>query len=61
MQVVLLIRGVLKGEPATILAAELGLNSQTVLSLRHDLHIQAKHLQPDTPLEDNETETDEMF
>lgn len=61
MQVVLLIRGVLKGEPATTLAAELALNYQTVLTLRHDLQAQAEQLQPDTPLDDDETETDEMF
>ena len=61
MQVVLLIRGVLKGEPATTLAAELRLNYRTVLTLRHDLQAQAEQLQPDTPLDDDETETDEMF
>ena len=61
MQVVLLIRGVLKGEPTTTLAAELALNYRTVLSLRHDLQAQAERLQPDTPLDDDETETDEMF
>ena len=60
-QVVLLIRGVLKGEPATTLAQELELHYTTVLDLRHDLQDNAYLLQPDTPLPDERTETDEMF
>ena len=60
-QVVLLLRGVLKGEQSTTLAAELGLNYKTVLSIRRDLHNNAIRLQPDTPLPDIQTETDEMF
>ncbi len=61
MQVVLLVRGVLKGEPSKTLAAELDINYQTVLTLRHDLQANAEQLQPETPLLDDETETDEMF
>jgi len=60
-QVILLIRGVLKGEPSTTLAAELGVSYKTVLELRRDLQDNARHLQPDTPLLDTETESDEMF
>lgn len=60
-QALLLIRGVLKGESSKQLASELGLNYQTVLSLRHKLQDRAKALQPETPLLDDETETDEMF
>ena len=60
-QVVLLIRGVLKGEPATTLAQELALHYTTVLDLRRDLQDNAYWLQPDTPLIDERTETDEMF
>ena len=60
-QVVLLIRGVLKGEPSNTLAAELGLNYKTVLELRRDLQHNAMQLQPDTPVLDTETESDEMF
>ena len=60
-QVVLLVRGVLKGEPSTVLAAELGLNYITVLELRRDLQDQAQQMQPDTPLPDEQTESDEMF
>jgi transposase-like protein len=60
-QAVLLLRGVLKGEPSTVLAAELGLNYITVLELRRELQDNARRLQPDTPLSDERTETDEMF
>ena len=61
MQVVLLVRGVLKGDSSKSLANELGVNYQTVLSLRHELQTRAEQLQPGTPLADDETETDEMF
>lgn len=60
-QVILLLRGVLKGEASTTLAAELGVSYQTVLHLRHDLQANARQLQPDEPLPDNVTESDEMF
>jgi transposase-like protein len=61
MQLVLLIRGVLKGEPSKRLATELAVNYQTVLRLRHKLQANAERLQPQTPLPDTATETDEMF
>jgi transposase-like protein len=60
-QVVLLLRGILKGEPSNTLAAELDLNYKTALEIRRDLHRNAIRLQPDTPLPDAQTETDEMF
>lgn len=60
-QAVLLIRGVVQGEPSNRLAAELGLHEKTVLEIRHDLQDNARRLQPDTPLPDHATETDEMF
>jgi hypothetical protein len=60
-QAVLLIRGVVQGEPSDRLAAELGLHEKTVLEIRHDLQDNARRLQPDTPLPDQATETDEMF
>jgi transposase-like protein len=60
-QVVLLIRGVVKGEPSNRLAAELQLHYTTVLELRHDLQDNARWQQPDTRLTDRQTETDEMF
>lgn len=60
-QVVLFLRGVSKGEPSTTLAKELGLSYPTVLSIRHQLQANAERTQPDTPLPDRQTETDEMF
>ena len=60
-QVVLLLRGILKGEPSKTLAAELELHYTTVLELRRDLQDNAQLLQPETPLSDERTETDEMF
>lgn len=60
-QAVLLLRGVLKGEPSATLAAELELHYGTVLELRRDLHANARQLQPNTPLSDHQTETDEMY
>jgi transposase-like protein len=60
-QVMLLVRGVMKGEPSKTLAAELGLHEVTVLELRRDLQANAQLLQPDSPLADDQTETDEMF
>ena len=60
-QVILFLRGVSKGEPSTGLAAELGLSYPTVLNIRHQLQANAEREQPDTPLADQQTETDEMF
>ena len=60
-QVVLLIRGVLKGEPSNVLSTELDLNYFTVLNLRRELQKNAEHLQPNTSLPDLEAEADELF
>ena len=60
-QVVLLLRGVVKGESSQALADELGVSYQTVLEIRRDLQANAALLQPDTPLPDHVTESDEMF
>ena len=60
-QVILLLRGVLKGETSAELADELGVNYQTVLDIRRDLQANAAYLQPDTALPDYVTESDEMF
>lgn len=60
-QVVLLLRGVMKGEASITLAAELKVSPQTVLDIRRDLQDSAQFLQPNTPLTDEHTETDEMF
>lgn len=61
MQVVLLMRGICKGESSRVLAAELKLNYVTVLHLRHAAQANAEKAQPDTPFPDQRTETDEMF
>jgi len=60
-QVVMLVRGVCKGEPSKTLAAELGLNYGTVLGLRRAIQTNAEYLQAEEDLPDNVTETDEMF
>jgi transposase-like protein len=60
-QVVLLLRGLLKGETTSELAAELELNYLTVLNLRRELQENAERLQPETPVPDLEAESDELF
>jgi hypothetical protein len=60
-QVVLLLRGVLKGEPSNVLANELGLHYLTVLDLRRAIQGRAEQMQAETPLPDLETESDELF
>ena len=60
-QAVLLIRGVLKGEPSDVLARELELNYVTVLQLRRKLHDDAELLQSEESLPDFEAESDELF
>ena len=61
MQVVLLMRGICKGETTRELAAELELNYKTVLDMRHKVQANAESEQPKTPLPDLHSETDEMF
>ncbi len=60
-QAVLLIRGVLKGEPSAVLATELELNYVTVLQLRRKIQDNARLLQSEKPLPDFEAESDELF
>lgn len=60
-QVVLLLRGVLKGESSMSLAEELGVSRTTVHELRKELQANARRLQPEEHLADGHTETDEMF
>jgi len=60
-QVILLLRGVCKGEPSAGLSRELHLAYDTVHHVRQQLQANALKLQPDTPLLDAITETDEMF
>jgi transposase-like protein len=61
MQVVMLLRGISKGETTREMSAELGLNYKTVLSMRHKIQANAEKEQPKTPLPDIHSETDEMF
>ena len=60
-QVVMLMRGICKGESSQMLAQELHLNYKTLLGLRHQIQANAEAQQPKTPLPDDQTETDEMF
>ena len=60
-QVVLLLRGVYQGTSTAQLAREIGLSYPTVLSMRHTLQANAQAMQPNSPLADEQTETDEMF
>jgi transposase-like protein len=60
-RVVLLLRGVCKGEPAAALAEELALSRQCVHRWRKRIQQNAYTLLSDAPLSDAETETDEMF
>ena len=59
--VVLIVRGVLQGQPTAHLAREIGLTEKTVLKWRQRLQARAEQLQPETPLPDQATESDEMF
>lgn len=61
MQVVLLMRGICKGETTRELAAELRLNYKTVLTMRHRVQANAEREQPNSALPDRHSETDEMF
>jgi transposase-like protein len=60
-QVVLLLRGVTKGESSMSLSEELGVSRTTVHELRKRLQANAERLQPEAHLDDTHTETDEMF
>jgi hypothetical protein len=61
MQVVLLMRGICKGESSNVLAAELELDYKTILELRHAIQANAEAQKPEEPLPDEHSETDEMF
>ena len=61
VQVILLLRGVCKGEATASLARELEIAYDTVHHLRQHLHVTAMELQAPTALPDAVTETDEMF
>jgi transposase-like protein len=58
---VLLLRGICKGEPSTVLAEELSLSRQCVHRWRKRIQAKAFDLLSQTALRDAEAETDEMF
>jgi len=60
-QAVLFLRGVCQGVPSAKLARALGLDRQTVMSLRRVLPSHAVAIQPVSALPDKCAETDEMF
>src|SRR5258708_1621768 len=61
-QVILLVRGVVKGEQAQILANEIGVCRQTVQTIRQQLQANARAMRPENALDaDEQTETDEMY
>jgi transposase-like protein len=60
-QVILLLRGICKGESTASLARELQLAYDTVHHLRQLLQTNAMRLQPDTSLPDAVTESDVLF
>jgi transposase-like protein len=60
-RVVLLVRGVCKGDPATVLAEELSLSRQCVHRWRKRIQANAYAMLSQRALPDTDTETDEMF
>lgn len=60
-QTVLFIRGVCQGKPTAKLARELRISRTTATEVRHQLQANAEREQPESPLVDEEVETDEMF
>jgi hypothetical protein len=60
-QAILLLRGVCKGEPTATIAREIGVARQTAHDMRKAIQANAKRMQPNDPLPDEQTETDEMF
>ena len=60
-QAVLLLRGVCQGQPTAHLAREIHLSRKTVHDIRHAIQANVEREQPNTPLKDKRTETDELF
>ena len=60
-QTVLFIQGVCQGKPTAQLARELSLSRTTATEVRQQLQANAEQAQPQTPLDDLDVETDEMF
>ena len=60
-QAVLLLRGVCQGQSSAQLAREIGVARQTVMSIRRVIQSNALQIQPTTALDDDQTETDELY
>jgi transposase-like protein len=60
-QIVLLMRGVCKGDTANTMAEEIGVSRQTIQNRRQRIQQRAYESLPQEALADKETETDEMF
>lgn len=60
-QIVLLLRGFFQSQSSAQLSRELNLSYKTVLKWRHRVQANAESLQPETPLLDQASESDEMF
>ena len=60
-KIVLLLRGIFKGESSRTLARELKLARQTAPHFRHAVQANVLHQQPQTALPDAVTETDELY
>ena len=60
-QTVLLLRGVCQGQPTAALARELKVSRQTMHMVRQAIQANAEQHQPEDPLPDEQTETDELF
>jgi hypothetical protein len=60
-KVLLLLRGIFKGEPSQALAREIKIARQTAHHFRQALQTNILRQQPQTPLPDAVTETDELF
>ena len=60
-QTVLFMRGVCQGQSSAQLARELSISRTTATEVRHQLQANAEQAQPQSPLDDLEVETDEMF
>lgn len=58
---VLFLREVCQGKPTAKIARELGISRTTATEIRHRLQANAEQAQPQSPLDDLEVETDEMF
>jgi FixJ family two-component response regulator len=56
-----MLRGVTKGQPSAEIAREIGVSRQTVHEVRQEIQANAVRHQPQTPVSDDQTETDEMF